>query len=197
MAQAAAHAAVFKHHARARALLGNNGILRAGRGAGHRVRALLAGILNHQRARAVDALGGVFKPALWPKHGIAADFDARKLGVGLAVVKFRAGKLAPLTAHAQGGVAHNHARRFFHNYQRRSLHGGQGLRGLQCGQPKCRTRRNLDETTARKVFEQQVFIGTFQFAQHISHTALLVMIDNGITAAQAARFHDICACCQT
>ncbi len=122
LAQAAAHAAPGIHHPGPGFGIGLDGILRAGRGAGHRVRALAAHALDHQaiapgplQARsACGPPGGAIRPEI---HG-PVDPDAGLGGLGAAIVELRAGQLAALAAHAAGGVGQDQALGVVQNHQR-------------------------------------------------------------------------------
>ena len=97
----AADAAFLDNHAGARLRVNLNSALRAGIGAGNRVRALAAGVLNNQTVAVHAESGRNGVGARGAEHDVAGDLDAGKAWRGFAVVEFCAGELTAVAGNAQ------------------------------------------------------------------------------------------------
>lgn len=114
----AADAAFLDNHAGARLRVNLNSALRAGIGAGNRVRALAAGVLNNQTVAVHAESGRNGVGARGAEHDVAGDLDAGKAGRGFAVIEFRAGELTAMAGNAQIGVGDDEALGRFENHVR-------------------------------------------------------------------------------
>ena len=114
----AADAAFLDNHAGARLRVNLNSALRAGIGAGNRVRALAAGVLNNQTVAVHAESGRNGVGARGAEHDVAGDLDAGKAWRGFAVVEFCAGELTAVAGNAQIGVGDDEALGRFENHVR-------------------------------------------------------------------------------
>ena len=118
MAHLAAHAFVRIDDASVKRRFDDDGIVRAGVGAGNRMRALLAKILHDQSATPVSkAVPPGVKP-LRAKVDVSVYLDSRNARLGLAVIELRAGQFAAPAPHASGRIGENDPFGLLHNDER-------------------------------------------------------------------------------